>query len=35
MPRYVGADWADGLWVLVAIEDDTVQITTEPAILNA
>ncbi len=35
MTTYVGADWADGLWVLVAIQDDTVRIHTEPAILNA
>lgn len=34
MPTYVGADWASGLWVAVAVTADTVQIHTEPAIAN-
>lgn len=35
MTTYVGADWADGLWVLVAVKEDALQIHTEPAIFNA
>lgn len=30
---FVGVDWGDGLWVVVAIGDE-ITVSTEPSILN-
>jgi len=34
MDSHVGVDWASGLWVVVEATAETIQISTEPSILN-